>query len=131
MGNRKTAADPDASVEDFLSTVGEQRRTESHALIATMSEITGEPAVMWGSAIIGFGVDDSGGSAWPRLAFSPRKTKISLYITSDAERLTPQLDAIGKYTIGKGCIYLNKLADVDSAALSELIARVYADKTTD
>lgn len=131
MGSPKTAADPDASVDGFLSTVGEQRRTESRALIATMSEITGVPAVMWGTAIIGFGVDDSGGSPWPLLAFSPRKTKISLYITSDAESLTPQLDAIGKYTIGKGCIYLNKLADVDSAALSELIARVYADKTTD
>ena len=62
-----------------------------------------------------------------RIGFSPRKGKLSLYVTYDASHYTQILDALGKYKIGKGCIYINKLADVDVSGLEKLIQKAYKD----
>lgn len=120
-------------VEDFLDKLEDDREFEANELIDIMSDITGEPPVMWGGSIIGFGSMDlkyaSGRELeWPILAFSPRKHKISLYITNQAEDYIPQLENLGgKYSIGKGCIYLRKLNDVDIDKLRELIQKAYDD----
>lgn len=87
---------------------------------------------MWGSSIIGFGTVRykyaSGQEGdWMRIGFSPRKGKLSLYITVDAEQYKDQLDETGKYKIGKGCIYINKLADVDKVKLTEIIRSAYSN----
>lgn len=126
--SRKTFAEPDAPVEAYLATLSDQRATEARALIALMSEVTGEPAVMGGSSIIGFGSDGEDGT-WPTLAFAPRKAKISLYITGDVEPYREDLAALGKHSTGKGCIYLNKLSDADPERLAALVQRAFAEQT--
>jgi hypothetical protein len=81
---------------------------------------------MWGAAIIGFGsvhlTYESGRELdWMRIGFSPRKGKISLYVTSDAATLTRQSPGLGKYKIGKGCIYITRLSDIAMNDLERLI----------
>ena len=115
----------DASVEDFIdAATPAQRREDGFTLLEIMQEITGEPAVMWGPSIVGFGnrpmVYASGAEVdWPVVAFSPRKASLVLYIDHDDDLLAQ----LGKHKLGKGCLYITKLADVDVAVLRELIAR--------
>ncbi|MGV3632321.1 MAG: DUF1801 domain-containing protein [Bacteroidota bacterium] len=114
------------SVNDFIALVeNEQKRKDSFRLIEIMSELTGCEARMWGPSIIGFGSYhykyDSGheGSA-PLLGFSPRKAAISLYIYADTEASREILPQLGKFTMGKSCIYVKKLSDVNETVISEL-----------
>jgi hypothetical protein len=115
----------DASVEAFLdAATPAQRRADGFTLLAIMTGITGEPAVMWGPSIVGFGsrpmVYASGATVdWPAVAFSPRKASLVLYIDHDADLLA----RLGKHKLGKGCLYITRLADVDEAVLREMIAR--------
>ena len=131
MTTNKTVANT-ASVEAFIDSLDdEQQAKDSRELVAMMQEVSGEPAVMWGSAIIGFGVYHyiytSGREGdWARIGFSPRKGKISLYVTYNAARLTEQFPELGTYTTSKGCIYIKRLDDVDREALKKLIAIGYA-----
>lgn len=120
-----------ASVIDFLGSLEAEQQKDSEKLIEIMSEVSGEKPVMWGSAIIGFGNTHlkyaSGRELdWLKIGFSPRKGKLSLYVTFDAQHYVPKLDKMGKYKIGKGCIYINKLADVDIDKLTEIIRIAYA-----
>lgn len=132
MAQNKTVATT-TKVSDFLATiVDEQQRKDSEAIVAMMRDITGEPPVMWGTSIIGFGTMHLTSAAgreidWLQIGFSPRKGKLSLYVTFEAEKYKQQLDAMGKYKTGKGCIYLTKLADVDTTKLKQLIADAYQD----
>lgn len=127
----KTVA-TDASAVDFLAQLDDQQRRDSQKLIEIMRDITSQPPVMWGSSIIGFGTVKltyaSGRELdWLRIGFSPRKGKLSLYVTFDAQKYKQQLDAMGKYKIGKGCIYINKLDDVNVDKLSAIIRTAYAE----
>ena len=120
-----------ASVEAFLAGVEpEARRADCETLSALMARLSGEPARMWGPAIVGFGVRhyryDSGREGdILRIGFSPRKTAISLYVTGEAEG-DPMIAALGKITHGKSCINVKRLADIDLAALEALINRTLA-----
>lgn len=121
-----------ASVDAFLDTLPTEQQEDSRVLISIMSKITNEPPKMWGTSIIGFGTfhyKSAAGSEgdWMRIGFSPRKGKLSLYVTYDASHYTQMLDTLGKYKIGKGCIYINKLADVDVPELEKLIQRAYKE----
>lgn len=115
----------DASVDAFLdAATPAQRRMDGFALLEIMREITGEEPVMWGPSIVGFGsrplVYASGREVdWPVAAFSPRKASLVLYIDHDDELLA----RLGKHKLGKGCLYITKLADVDEEVLRELIMR--------
>lgn len=98
--------------------------------MALFQKVTGEQPVMWGGSIIGFGTASltyaSGRQVdWLRVGFSPRKGKISLYVTFDAANLTPQFPELGTYKIAKGCIYITKLADVNMTELETLIRTAY------
>ncbi len=116
-----------ALVEAFLDTVTpDARREDARALCALMARLSGEPATMWGPTIIGFGAYhyryESGREGdMPRVAFSPRRPALVLYISD-----FPQRDAlvarIGRHTAGKGCLYAKGLADLDLAVLEALIA---------
>lgn len=114
-----------ASVEAFLdAATPAQRREDGFVLLAIMREITGEPAVMWGPTIVGFGsrpmVYASGHQVdWPVVGFSPRKASLVLYTDHDEDLLS----RLGKHKLGKGCLYITKLADVHEDVLRELIAR--------
>lgn len=126
MSENKTVANQ-ASVAEFIDGLSDiPQQADSRKLLGIFRSVTGEEPVMWGSAIIGFGTVGltyaSGRKVdWLRSGFSPRKGKFSLYVTFDAESLTRQFPDLGKYKIGKGCIYVNKLSDVDLGELEKLI----------
>ena len=118
-----------ASVQAFVSKVpSEDTRQDCSALIGMMSEITGCPAKMWGSSIIGFDkyrycyADGKFGEIC-LVGFSPRKQNLVLYITGDHERDADLLGKLGKIKTGKSCIYVNHLSDLHEPTLKQLIRR--------
>lgn len=124
----KTVA-TDASVIDYLATLDESQQRDSQTLIEIMQDVSGEPPVLWGK-IIGFGKfhykSKSGIEAdWPKISFAPRKGKLSLYVTYDAEKFKDDLKAIGKHDVGKGCIYLKNLDNTNLPALKQVIKKAY------
>lgn len=117
----------DKNVDDFLQKLeSEQKRKDSYELIALMEKITGEKAKMWGSTIVGFGnyhyKYESGheGNA-PLIGFSPRKTAISLYVFTGLQEHEHMLENLGKFTMGKACIYVKRLTDINLDALTGLM----------
>ena len=118
----------EASVEEFLNTVeGEQKRKDSFEILKIMKQVTKQEPKMWGPAIIGFGsyhykYESGREGDMPQIAFSPRKQNITLYIGVGDDSDNPLLKKLGKYTTGKVCLYIKKLADVDRSVLQELIA---------
>ncbi|MCA9370149.1 MAG: DUF1801 domain-containing protein [Pseudomonadales bacterium] len=118
------------SPEEFLRTVSEKRQQEAAVLIEIMSRVSGQSPVMWGSSIIGFGTYHykyaSGREGdWMKVGFSPRKAKISLYLSCNADDFAKQLERLGKHTRGKGCIYINKLTDSNLEVLEEMVKIAY------
>ena len=116
-----------ASVDDFLATVDDdQKREDSRRLATLMEQVTGEPAVMWGPAIVGFGsyhyryASGREGDA-PLVGFSPRKASLTVYAAGASEDREEMLARLGPHTSSLSCIYLKRLADVDEAVLVELI----------
>jgi hypothetical protein len=124
------------AVDDFLAWIAdERRRADAGRLRKLMEEATGEPAVMWGPIIVGFGsyhyryASGHEGDA-PVVGFSPRARAISLYLTCDIRRYQGHLDRLGKHRTGAGCLYITRLSDVDEGVLRELIdASVAAHET--
>ena len=123
----------EVEVEHFLEGLDAKRQEEADILIDIMEDVSGKPPVMWGSSIVGFDPfhyrSKSGSEGtWPRIGFSPRKGKISLYITFEAEEYLSLIEELGgKNSIGKGCIYIHKFDQVDQSKLRELIQRGYED----
>lgn len=116
-----------ASVAGFIAAVeGEERRKDCKALVAMMERVTGQPAVLWGPAIIGCDsyhyryASGREGDA-PLAAFSPRKGDISVYLSCDAAASSGLLDRLGRHKMAKACLYIRKLADVDMAVLEQLV----------
>ncbi|ARJ37443.1 hypothetical protein CSV71_09775 [Sporosarcina sp. P21c] len=117
----------DSSVIEFIENIDQLRKREdAFSLLDIFTETTGYKAKMWGPSIIGFGKYhykySSGheGDA-PIVGFSPRKAKISLYVTLENEQREKLLKDFGKHTTGKSCIYINKIADVEIEILKKLI----------
>lgn len=124
----------DASVKDFInSVVNEQRRTDGFKLLEIFTRLTGEEAKMWGASIIGFGQyhykseRSSQEGDWPLTGFSPRKQNLTLYIMDGPENYTDLLKRLGKHKTSRGCLYINKLEDIDMDVLKKLIKKSYAD----
>ncbi len=132
MAQAKTTI-TDQSPADFIAAVEpERRREEALVLDALFRKVTGELPVMWGPSIIGYGqyrtTYASGRDVhWMRTGFSPRKAKHSLYLMGGycdeitGKRRDALLAKLGKYSTGKSCLYINKLADVDMAVLEEML----------
>lgn len=117
-----------ASVEDFINSVpDEQKRKDSFVLVEMMKKATGEEPKMWGASLIGFGNKRYKSPAtgrevdWLLIGFSPRKANLSLYLTMDIKAHAATLSKLGKHQTGVGCLYINKLADVDMKVLKGLI----------
>lgn len=133
MAENKTRAG-DASVADFIAAVEHPgKRADAAVLDALFRRVTGEEPRMWGPTIIGYGqyhyrYDSGREGDMCRVGFSPRKAKHSLYVscTCDGPRgaeVQGLLDRLGKHSQGQGgCLYINKLADVDMGVLEELVA---------
>lgn len=117
----------DEDVASFIENVdNEQKRKDSYVLISLMEKATGEKAKMFGPTIVGFGQYhykyDSGheGDA-PLLGFSPRKAAISLYVYSGGKQQDELLKSLGKYKMGKACIYVKKLSDINLDVLEDMM----------
>jgi len=117
----------DADVLAFIESIeSEKKRDDAYRLLSIFEEETAYPAVMWGDSIIGFGryhyVYESGHSGdAPKAAFSPRKARHSLYLLPYDERRDDYLRRLGKVKAAVSCIYVNKLDDIDTDVLRELI----------
>ena len=118
-----------ASVEDFLNKVEqEQKRKDSFVLLELMKKASGEEPVLWSNSIVGFGIKrykspTSGREVdWLRIGFSPRKANLSLYFMLNAKERAEALEKLGKYKTDGGCIYINKLDDIDMKVLKGMIA---------
>lgn len=118
---------------DYIAAVEHKtRREDAQTLLELMQRITGWDAVMWGPSIIGFGEYhykyDSGheGNSM-RTGFSPRKANLVLYIMPGYTDYSEILARLGKHKMGKSCLYINKLADIDLDVLEELIRAGLAD----
>ena len=118
-----------ASVDAFIEAVEDvQKRADSRAIAAMMSAATGAPAQMWGTSIVGFGRYHyryaSGREGDFMIAgFSPRKRALTLYVMAGFSEYEALLAQLGKHTIGKSCLYIKRLADVDQAVLREIVER--------
>ena len=130
MPDAMTTRQTDAPVEKFLAQVpDDQRRQDARRLCVMMQEITGEPPVMWGSSIVGFGTyhyryaSGHEGDA-PLAGFAPRRQHLVIYLVGEFEnRHQSVLARLGPYQSGKGCLYIRRLDEVDPDALRELIDR--------
>ena len=117
------------SVSAFIQQLAdEQRRKDAATLVKMMEKATKAKAKMWGSAIIGFGDRhlkyDSGRELdWFVMGFSPRKQNFALYLSGAVEKQQALLKKLGKYKTGKGCLYINKLDEVDLPVLQEIIMK--------
>jgi len=128
MGEIKTKQTDD-DVFQFINTFAntEQKKLDSFALIELMQDVTGFEPKMWGPTMIGFGLYHYKSSRstqqgdWPLVAFSPRKAAISLYVYTGLEDHAPLLQNLGKFKMGKACIYVKKLADIDQNELRKLM----------
>ncbi len=120
----------DAGVEPFLAAVADEgRRADARRLCTLMEDVSGEPPAMWGAGIVGFGshhyryASGREGDA-PLVAFAPRKAQLVVYLVGGFEERYPRVLArLGPHKTGKACLYLKRLADVDEAALRELVER--------
>lgn len=119
----------DGDVHDFINSFAntEQKKVDSFQLLQFMETVTGFEPKMWGASIIGFGQYHYKSERsrqegdWPLVGFSPRKAAISLYVYSGAEGQEELLKSFGKFKMGKGCIYVNKLSDIDLDTLKKMI----------
>ncbi|HRZ41519.1 MAG TPA: DUF1801 domain-containing protein [Bacteroidales bacterium] len=125
LKTKATGADVNAFINTFADT--EQKRADSFALLKLMQEFTGHEPRMWGPSIIGFGVYHYKSERsrqegdWPLVGFSPRKAAISLYVYTGLPEHEYLLKDLGTFKMGKACIYIKKLSDINPEALKSLM----------
>lgn len=120
----------DSDAYEFIDGVtGEQKRRDSLELMKLMQEATGQSPVMWGKSIVGFGSYRYKGKTsqgeWMAVGFSPRKQSLSLYVFCDFQGGDELLENLGKHKKSIGCLYINKLSDIDRIVLKKLIKKSY------
>ncbi len=124
------------SVDDFLNKIeDEQKRKDCFAIVKMLKDVTKDEPKMWGPAIIGFGdvhlKYESGRELdWFKTGFSPRKANITLYISGSIESHVELLNKLGKHKTSKGCLYINKLEDVDTKVLKQIMKEGLEKKFT-
>lgn len=132
MSENKTKP-TDASVSAFLNAVeGDERRTDCQTLLVMMGEITGKPAIMWGPSIVGFdGYHYKYASGregdMAVTGFSPRTGDLSVYLTARSPQQADLLARLGRHKMGKSCLYIRWLADIDLGVLRQLISAAVAE----
>jgi|SRR3989344_3636403 len=134
MAELKTKA-TDKDPKDFLNTIEpEQKRIDGVTLLEMFQKVTGEKAVMWGTSIVGFGMyhykseRSTQEGDWPLVGFSPRKQNLTLYIMHGNQDSAALLEKLGKHKTSGGmggCLYINKLSEVDLEVLTTLIKTSY------
>lgn len=123
-----------ADVGKFLDSIEDERkRRDSLTLLGIMEEISGVRPTMWGDGIVGFGTyryryASGREGEWFVTGFSPRKQALTVYLMCDIAAEQQLLNRLGKYRIGKSCLYVKKLEDIDEAVLRQLIERRWAER---
>jgi len=133
MGESKTKPTSVTAAEFIAGVPDGTRRADAEALVQIFQRATGEPPVMWGGSIVGFGkyhykYESGREGDMCLVGFSPRSAALVLYARSGAEGEEARLAALGKYKGDKGCLYVKRLADIDVKTLEELV-RVSANHT--
>jgi len=122
---QKTAKSP----EEFLNgVIPEQKQKDCLRVLKMMEDVTGLTPKMWGPSIIGFGdyhykYDSGREGDYFRVGFSPRAQNITIYIMPGYQDFDDELSRLGKHKMGKSCLYIKKLADVDETVLREMIVK--------
>lgn len=117
----------DESVNAFLNSIAdEQKRKDAFVISKIMQTATKSPPKMWGSSIVGFGnyhyqYASGREGDWFVMGFSPRKQNLTLYFMSGIHHFDTLMKKLGKHKTGKGCLYINRLDDVDLPTLRELV----------
>lgn len=130
LKTKQTNQDVIEFINNFAN--NEQKRKDSFELLKIMEDFTGYEPKMWGPTMIGFGMyhyksDRSKQEGdWPLVGFSPRKAAISLYVYSGMPEHEHLLKDLGKYKMGKACIYVNKLSDINIEVLKKLMKETIA-----
>jgi hypothetical protein len=117
------------SVTNFLNSVeNNKRRADGLEVLKMIKDVTGLEPQMWGDSIVGFGsyhykYASGREGEWMLIGFSPRKQNLTLYIMDGFNEYVNLLEKLGKHKIGKSCLYINKLEDVDQDVLKQLVKR--------
>lgn len=124
----------DANVEDFLKNVEpDNRQLDAFKVLELIQSATGEAPKMWGPSIVGFGsyhykYESGREGDMCAVGFSPRKQALTLYLNGSYLSDETRMQKLGKYKIGKGCLYITKLEDVNLAVLADFIKDSYESK---
>ena len=119
----------DASVVAFLSAVkDDQKREDSFKILEMMERLSGYPPKMWGTSIVGFGeyhykYESGREGDMCRIGFSPRAQNLTLYMITGYSEKGDELSRLGKHKLGKSCLYIKRLSDVDEDVLEEMIVK--------
>lgn len=136
MADSPKTAPTDADVDAFLDAVRpDRRRRDAERARALCERITGEPAVLWGPSIVGFGTAryryaTGREGDWPPVAFSPRKTALTFYLMDGVEAHAADLAVLGPHTVGAGCLYLKDLDAVDDEVLERIVTSSWQARGT-
>jgi hypothetical protein len=130
MSGNKTV-ETGASVDEFIDGVEEKRRADARALVDLMRRVTGVEPKMWGPAIVGFGkyhyrYDSGREGDMLRVGFSPRKANLALYLIAKDDTFHDALADLGKHKMGGSCLYVNRLADIDTGVLESMVRRSWS-----
>ena len=122
------------SVDDFVDSIpDEQKRTDSSLLLKLMKKATKEKPKLWSNSMVGFGeiIVKSPATGreveWLRMGFAPRKGNLSIYLGGSIQNYASHLKKLGKHKTGVGCLYINKLSDVDTKVLDAIIKQSAAE----
>lgn len=122
-------AQTDQDVNELINSVENKvRRADCKAVVKMMSEITGEDPKIWGKSIIGFGKykyqrKNGDEFEWFHVGCSPAKAHMSIYLMYDLQNESESLEKLGPNNIGRGCLYIKKLEQVNVDVLKEMIAK--------
>lgn len=118
-------------VDEFLARIEPaERRDDARAAAAMLAEVTGEPATMWGTSIVGFGsyvTPTKPPGRAPMIGFSPRKSELVFYVMPGFEGREALLARLGKHRSAVSCLYVKRLAEVDQGVLREIAASAMAE----
>ena len=132
MADNKTRPS-NASVEAYIAAIDdEMRRADCEALVKLMSQVTAEPPAMWGSSIVGFGsyhykYESGREGDMAATGFSSRKGDISVYLVASGANQEQLLAQLGRHKMGKACLTIRRLSDVDAMVLRQLVVDSVAE----
>ena len=121
----------EVNAKTYLEAIADiRRRADALRLLDLFTEVTGEPPVMWGPSIVGFGEykigEGKNAYPWPLTGFAVPKDKFTLYAMARAPEVAAKLSGLGKYKQGGGCLYIKQLSDIDEAILREIVTTAIA-----